>query len=290
MRGILSISERRACAALGQHRSTQRKIPRGREDEARLTTDMVELVRQYGRYGYRKIAELLRQAGWLVNDKRVERIWRREGLKVPARQPKRARLWLSDGSCIRLRAERPNHVWSHDFLEERTHDGRKLRLLNIIDEFTRECLAIRVSRRLKSIDVIDVLSDLFILRGIPEHIRSDNGPEFFAKAMQEWIAAVGAKTAYITPGSPWENGFIESFNARLRDELLNGEIFYTLREAQIVIESWRRHYNTVRPHASIGYRAPAPEVFVPALAAWPAAQPRPAPPAMLPLVPRPTLN
>jgi putative transposase len=286
----LSISERRACVALGQHRSTQRKIPRGRADEARLTTDIVELVRQYGRYGYRKIAALLRRAGWLVNDKRVERIWRREGLKVPARQPKRARLWNADGSCLRLRAEHPNHVWSYDFVEERTHDGRKFRLLNIIDEFTHECLAIRVARRLKAIDVIDVLSDLFILRGIPGHVRSDNGPEFVAKAVQEWIAAVGAQTAYITPGSPWENGFIESFNARLRDELLGGEIFYTLREAQIVIESWRRHYNTVRPHASIGFRAPAPEVFVPALAAWPAAQPRPAPPAMLKLAPRPALN
>jgi transposase InsO family protein len=287
---VLSISERRACAALGQHRSTQRKIPRGREDEERLTADIVELARQYGRYGYRKIAALLRRAGWLVNDKRVERVWRREGLKVPARQPKRARLWLNDGSCIRLRAERPNHVWSYDFVEERTHDGRKFRLLNIIDEFTHECLAIRVSRRLKSIDVIDTLSDLFILRGIPGHIRSDNGPEFVATAVQEWIGAVGAKTAYITPGSPWENGFIESFNARLRDELLDGEVFYTLREAQIVIESWRRHYNTIRPHTSIGYRAPAPEVFVPALAAWPAAQPRPTPLAMLPLVPRPDLN
>ena len=277
---MLPISERRACAALGQHRSTQRKIPRGREDEERLTADIIALARQYGRYGYRKIAAFLRQVGWLVNDKRVERIWRREGLKVPPRQPKRARLWLNDGSCIRLRAERPNHVWSYDFLEERTHDGRKFRMLNIIDEFTHECLAIRVSRRLTSIDVIDVISDLFILRGVPEHIRSDNGPEFLAKAVQEWIGAVGAITAYITPGSPWENGFIESFNARLRDELLDGEIFYTLREAEIVIESWRRHYNTVRPHASIGYRAPAPEVFVPALAAWSAAQSRPAPPAM----------
>jgi len=287
---VLSISERRTCAALGQHRSTQRKIPRGRDDEDRLTDDIVELARQYGRYGYRKIAALLRRAGWLVNDKRVERIWRREGLKVPARQPKRARLWVNDGSCIRLRAERPNHVWSYDFVEERTHDGRKFRMLNIIDEFTHECLAIRVSRRLRSIDVIDVLSDLSILRGVPGHVRSDNGPEFVAKAVQEWIGAVGAKTAYITPGSPWENGFIESFNARLRDELLDGEIFYTLREAEIVIESWRRHYNTVRPHASIGYRAPAPEVFVPAFAAWPPAQSRPAPPAMLKLVPRPALN
>ena len=163
-------------------------------------------------------------------------------------------------------------------------------MLNLIDEFTHECLAIRVARKLKAIDVIDVLSDLFILRGVPGHIRSDNGPEFIAKAVQQWIAAVGAKTAYIAPGSPWENGYVESFNARLRDELLDGEVFYTLREAQIIIESWRRHYNTVRPHASLGYQPPAPEVFVPALAAWPAAQSRPAPPAMLPVAPRPTLN
>jgi putative transposase len=180
---------------------------------------------------------LLRRAGWLINDKRVERIWRREGLKVPARQPKRGRLWLNDGSCIRLRAEHRNHVWSYDFVEDRTHNGRRIRMLNIIDEFTHECLAIRVSRRLNSFDVIDALSDLFILRAVPGHIRSDNGPEFVAKAVQDWIAAVGASTAYIERGSPWENGFIESFNARLRDELLDGEIFYTLREAQIVIES-----------------------------------------------------
>src|SRR3989440_10524993 len=212
--------------------SIARRSARSRTVEtARLTADIVELVRQYGRYGYRKIAELLRQAGWLVNDKRVERIWRREGLKVPVKQPKRGRLWLNDGSCIRLRAERPNHVWSYDFVEERTHDGRKFRMLNIIDEFTHECLAIQVSRRLKSIDVIDVLCDLFILRGVPGHVRSDNGPEFVAKAVQERIGAVGTNTAYITPGRPWEYGIIESFNARLRDELLDGEIFYTLREA-----------------------------------------------------------
>jgi putative transposase len=231
---------------------------------------VIELARQYGRYGYRKIAALLRQAGWSVSDGRVERVWRREGLKVPHKQPKRGRLWLWDGSCIRLRPERPNHVWSYDFVEDRTHDGRKYRMLNILDEFTHECLAIRIKRRLRAIDVIDVLSDLFILRGIPGHIRSDNGPEFVAKALQEWIAAVGAKTAYIEPGSPWENGYIESFNARLRDELLNGEIFYTLREAKIVIESWRRHYNAIRPHASLGYKPPAPEVFMPAFTAWPA--------------------
>jgi len=262
--------------ALGQHRSTQRKVPRGPEDEERLRADIIELARQYGRYGYRKIASLLRRAGWIVNDKRVERIWKQEGLKVPSKQPKRGRLWLTDGSCIRLRATHRNHVWSHDFVEDRTHEGRKYRMLNIVDEFTHECVAIKIKRRLNSIDVIDLLSDLFILRGIPEHIRSDNGPEFIAKAVQAWITAVGAKTAYIAPGSPWENGFIESFNGRLRDELLNGEIFYTLEEAKIIIESWRRHYNAIRPHASLGYRAPAPEVFIPAFVAWPATQSQPA--------------
>jgi putative transposase len=269
--------------ALGQHRSTQRKAPTGRNDEERLTADIIELARQYGRYGYRKIAALLRHAGWLVNDKRVERIWRREGLKVPHKQPKRGRLWLTDGSCIRLRPEHRNHVWSYDFVEDRTHDGRKYRMLNVIDEFTHESLAIRIRRKLKSIDVIDVLAELFIQRGVPGHIRSDNGPEFIAVAVQTWIAAVGSKTAYIAPGSPWENGYVESFNARLRDELLNGEIFYSLREAEIVIESWRRHYNAVRPHASLGYKPPAPEVFVPALAAWPTPRPPAAPSSTQPL-------
>jgi putative transposase len=234
----------------------------------RLTADTIELARRYGRYGHREVAELLRStAGWVVNDKRVERIWRREGLKVPPRQPKRGRLWLTDGSCIRLRAERPDHVWSYDFVEDRTHDGRRFRLLNVIDEFTHECLAIRVARKLGAADVIDVLSGLSILRGVPAHIRSDNGPEFVSKAVQQWIAAVGARTAYIAPGSPWENGCVESFNARLRDELLDGEVFHSLREAQVVIESWRRHYNGVRPHASLGFKPPAPEVFVPAFAA-----------------------
>ena len=254
-----------------------------------MTADIVELARRHGRLGYRKIAAMLRStAGWIVNDKRVERIWRREGLKVPAKQSKQGRIWLADGSCIRLRAERPNHVWSYDFVEDRTHEGRKYRMLNLIDEFTHECLAIRVDLKLKSADVIDVLSDQFILRGVPEHIRSDNGPEFLAKAVQDWIGAVGAKTAYIERGSPWENGFIESFNARLRDELLDGEIFYSLAEARIVIESWRRHYNTERPHGSLGYKPPAPEVFIPALAARAASQPRP---ATLPaLAEKPTMN
>jgi len=231
---VLARSERRACAALGQHSSTQRKVPRDRDDEERLTADIIELARQYGRYGYRKIAALLRRADWLVNHKRVERIWRREGLKVPSKQPKRGRLWLTDGSCLRLRAEHRTHVWSYDFLEDRTHDGRKYRMLAIVDEFTHECLAIRVARRLKAVDVIDLLSDLFILRGVPGHVRFDNGPEFMACAVRGRIAAVGAKTASLVPRSPWENGYVESFNARLRDELLNGEIVYTLKDVVIV--------------------------------------------------------
>ena len=233
----------------------------------------------------------------MVRQAHHEGIWRQEGLKVPARQPKCGRLWLGDGHCIRLRPERRDHVWAYDFVEERTHDGRKFRTLNVVDDLilslskdTHECLAIRVARKLKSTDVIDVLSDLFILRGMPEHIRSDNGPEFIAKAVQTWISAVGARTAYIAPGSPWENGYVESFNARFRDELLNGEIFPSLREAEIIIESWRRHYNAIRPHASLGYRPPAPEVVVPTYAAWPAALTRPASPAKLPVAQRPTAH
>jgi transposase InsO family protein len=263
VRRELGVSERRACRTLGQHRSTQRKVPRGRPDEARLTADIIELARQYGRYGYRPITALLKQSGWQVNLKRVERIWRREGLKVPQKQKKRSRLWLNDGSCVRLRPERPNHVWSYDFVQDRTHDGRAYRILNIIDECTKEALMIRVDRKLNSTDVVDAVTDRFILRGPPEFIRADNGPEFVATKLRDWIEAVGAKTAFIEPGSPWENGYCESFNARFRNELLDGEIFYTLREAQILIERWRKHYNTVRPHSSLGYRPPAPESIVP---------------------------
>ena len=175
---------------------------------------------------------------------------------MSGKQPKRGRLWLNDGSCIRLRAERADHVSSYDFVHHRTHDGRAFRTFNVLDEFTRESLAIRVRRKLSSTDVIDVLTDLFILRGILAYIRSDNGPEFVAEAARRWIAAVGAQTAFIEPGSPWENGYIQSFNARLRDELLNEEIFYTLREAQVLIETWRRHYNAVRPHGSLGTGRP----------------------------------
>jgi transposase InsO family protein len=259
----LGVSERLACRVLGQHRSTQRKVPVGRADEAGLTADIIELATRYGRYGYRRITALLQASGWVVNVKRVERIWRREGLKVPSKQPKKGRLWFNGGSCLRLRPEHPNHVWSYDFVEDRTHNGRKFRMLNVIDEFTRECLAIRIDRKLNSTAVIDVLTDLFVLRGVPSHIRSDNGPEFIAKAVRDWITAVGARTAFIAPGSPWENGYCESFNSKLRDELLDGEIFYSLAEARIVIEDWRRHYNTERPHSALGYKPPAPAVIVP---------------------------
>jgi transposase InsO family protein len=278
----LDVSERLACRVLGQNRSTQRKAPKGRADDAALTTDIVALATQYGRYGYRRITALLRAAGWAVNVKRVERIWRQEGLKVPGKQPKKGRLWMNDGSCVRLRPERPNHVWSYDFVEDRTHNGRKFRMLNVIDEFTRECLAIKIDRKLKSTDVIDVLSDLFILRGVPGHVRSDNGPEFIAKAVQEWIDAVGARTAFIEPGSPWENGYCESFNSKLRDELLNGELFYSLAEARIVIEGWRQYYTTQRPHSSLGYKPPAPKALI-----WPATPPEP---ASMDIAVRPTMH
>ncbi len=280
----LGVSERRACRVLRQQRSTQRKVRRSPDDEAALTTDIVALATRYGRYGYRRITALLRQSGWRVNHKRVERIWRREGLKVPMKQPKKGRLWLNDGSCIRLRSEYPNHVWSYDFVEDRTHDGRKYRMLNILDEFSRECLSIRVNRRLRSSDVIDALADLFILRGLPAYIRSDNGPEFIAEALRHWLKELKVQTAYIEPGSPWENGYIESFNARLRDELLNGEIFYTREEAKAVIETWRRHYNTVRPHSALRYQPPAPQTVL-----WPPLQPQPTATAIA-LASQPLLN
>jgi len=244
---------------LEQARNTQRRNHEVSSEESRLVTDITALATKYGRYGYRRITALLNERGWQVNHKRVERIWRQEGLKVPKKQPKRGRLWLNDGSCIRLRPEYKNHVWSYDFVTARTADGRAFRMLTIIDEYTRECLAILVERRLTSEDVIDQLFNLFILRGIPEHIRSDNGPEFTAKAVRKWLERLGVKTLFIEPGSPWENGYIESFNGKLRDELLNGEIFTTLIEAKVLISDWRREYNQVRPHSAKGYKPPAPE-------------------------------
>ncbi len=258
------MSERRACKVLDQPRSTQRYEPMPDENEQALTRDIVELATLFGRYGYRRITALLRNRGWSVNHKRVERIWRREGLKVPGKQPKRARLWLNDGSCIRLRPQHPNHVWAYDFVAVRTEDGRAVRLLVVIDEYTRECLAIRADRHIRSVDVIETLAELMVTRGVPDYIRSDNGPEFTAQAIRNWLGKVGARTLYIQPGSPWENGYVESFNGKLRDEMLDRELFYTLTEVQVLTEQYRQVYNQIRPHSSLGYRPPAPQAILPA--------------------------
>ncbi len=220
-----------------------------------------------------------------MNHKRVERLWRREGLKVPQKQPKRGRLWLADGSCVRRRPTYRHHVWAYDFVAERTHEGRPLKILAVVDEYSRECLALVVARRLRAMDVLETLAQLFVTHGVPAHIRSDNGPEFTADLVRSWLEALDVATLFIEPGSPWENGYVESFNGKLRDELLDREIFYTLTEARIVIERWRREYNTVRPHSvrwatmnvrqrlerwrreyntvrphsALGYRPPAPQ-------------------------------
>jgi putative transposase len=257
------LSERHACRLLSHPRGTQRYTALAREDEDKLTHAILALASNYGRYGYRRITALLQAAGWAVGTDRVQRIWRREGLKVPHKQKPKGRLWLNDGSCIRLRPERRNHVWSYDFVEAQTHDGRKLRLMTLIDEFTRECLAIRVARRINGLGVLETMAKVMMARGVPEHVRSDNGPEMTSKAVRNWLANVGAQTLYIEPGSPWENGYCESFNSKLRDELLNGEIFYSLKEAQIIVKQWRHHYNTLRPHSALGYKPPAPQTIQP---------------------------
>jgi len=244
---------------------TQRYAPQIVDEEERLAARIIALATQYGRYGYRRITALLKEEEWQVNHKKIERIWKREGLKVPQKQPKRRRLWLNDGSCIRLRPECKDHVWSYDFVMARTSDGRSFRILTILDEYSRECLAMKVDRHISSQDVIDQLYELFLLRGVPKHIRSDNGPEFTAKKIRDWLTELEVKTLFIEPGSPWENGYIESFNGKLRDELLNREIFTTLIEAKILIEQWRWEYNHVRPHSALRYRPPAPEAILPAV-------------------------
>ena len=233
-----------------------RRLP----DEDPLTVRICQLAAEYGRYGYRRVTALLNAEGWNVNHKRVERIWRQEGLKVPQKQQKRRRLWLNDTASTRLRPVRENHVWSYDFVHDRTHDGRAYRILVVIDEFTRECLAMVCARRLNSDAVIHALTELFCSRGRPQYIRSDNGAEFTANAVRRWLGSLEVAPLYIEPGSPWENGYVESFNGKLRDEFLNLERLYTLKEAQVLIEQWRKYYNTKRPHSSLGYRPPAPEV------------------------------
>ena len=262
-RVVVAVSERRACRVLGQPRGTQRYRALIPEAEAVLTAAIVRLATRFGRYGYRRITALLRAEGWTVNHKRVGRIWRQEGLKVPRRQPKRGRLWLTDGSCVRLRPTHRHHVWAYDLMAARTHDGRPLRLLTVIDEYTRECLAIEVARHIRADDVLHCLTRLFVTHGVPAHLRADNGPEFTARAVRTWLRQVGSQTLFIEPGSPWENGYVESFNGKLRDELLDREIFFTLWEAQVLVEQWRRTYNQLRPHSSLGYRPPAPTAILP---------------------------
>lgn len=256
------MSEREACRALGTNRGSHRRPKKVAADEAELTGDIIRLATQYGRYGYKKVTALLKVEGWPVNHKRVERIWRQEGLRVPERHKRRGRLYLNDGSCIRLRSCWPNHVWSYDFVFARLMDGTKIRFLTVIDEYTRECLALHVDYRLRSDDVMEVLTGLFIQRGIPGHIRSDNGSEFTAPAIRLWLEQrIGVKPLYISPGSPWENGYNESFNGKFRKEFLDLEGFYTLKEAQVLAEQWRYLYNHIRPHISLGYKPPAPLAY-----------------------------
>ena len=257
MQRALEVSERRVCAVLEQPRSSQRYERQTADHERRLVQRLRSLAQEHPRYGYRRMTALLRREGWEVNRKRVQRLWRREGLKVPQKQRKRRRLGQSANSCVRRRAERINHVWSYDFVEDQTADGKKLKLLPIVDEYTRECLTIEVERHLTAKDVVATLQYLFELRGAPAYIRSDNGPEFIAQAVKDWLVATAVETLYIEPGSPWENAYSETFNSRLRDELLDREVFTSLGEAKVLVEDHRLEYNHQRPHSALGYQTPA---------------------------------
>ena len=253
----MSVSERRACGVLGQPRASQRYRPGRSLEEERLVARMHEWVRLHPRYGYRRITALLRREGWEVNRKRVYRLWRREGLRVPQKQRKRRRLGSSASGCMRLRAEHKDHVWTWDFIFDRTTNGRALKWFSIVDEYTRECLALEVGRRMPSREVIEVLVDLWSMRGVPKHIRSDNGPEFIARAIRGYLERAEVQALYIEPGSPWENGYAESFQSRLRDELLNAEEFTSVWEAKALAGRWQLEYNHHRPHSALGYRTPA---------------------------------
>lgn len=259
-----AVSERRACALVGLARSAWRYCPLViGNDEHSFRAEVIRLACQYGRYGYRTVAALMRNAGWQqASAQRVKRIWREEGLKVPAKQPARARLWLNNGNCVRLKPEHINHVWSYDFVSVRDAQGRPMRLLTLIDEFSRRCLGVACARRMGADQVIEHLAQVMVVHGLPNYIRSDNGPEFVAQRLRDWLKHLKVNTAYIAPGSPWENGYCESFNGTLRDELLNGESFYSIKEAQVIVDQWVTHYNTVRPHSSLGYQPPAPQAWL----------------------------
>lgn len=261
----MNVSERRACKVIGQGRTTQRYLKKHDKFDEEVRQRTIAIAGEYGRYGYKHVTEILKSEGYPVNKKRIELIWRQERLKVPYKQPKRARLWLCDGSTIRHRPKYKNHVWSYDFVSDQTYNGRKFKVLNIMDEYSRELLASYTARTIRSQDVIFILADLFLKHGMPKFIRSDNGPEFVAKKLMNWFKTLEVQPLFIQPGSPWENGFIESLNGRMRDEFLNGEIFFTLTEAQVLIERWRQYYNTKRLHSSLGYKPPAPQTLQPML-------------------------
>ena len=258
------VSERRACRVVGQHRSTQRLARRVRDDEPALVKRMLALSAKHPRHGYRFIAAMLRDEGFRANSKRIWRLWRREGLKVPRHAKKRRRLGSAGNGIPRKRAGRPNHVWSWDFVFDTTSRGKTLKWLVVVDEFTRECLVLHVAHNLKSEDVIDQVAALMVRRGAPEYIRSDNGPEFIAKALRDWLGRMNVATLYIEPGAPWQNAYVESFNSRFRDEFLCGEIFDHVLEARALSAAWREDYNRVRPHSALGYQTP--EVFAAACA------------------------
>jgi transposase InsO family protein len=260
---------------LAQPRRTQRYEPKRPDDEGKLIGRMLELVRAHPRYGYRRIWAMLRNEGWSVNRKRIWRLWKREGLKVPQKKHKKRRLGSSDNGILRQRATQVNQVWAWDFIFDRTAEGRSLKWLSLVDEYTRECLALEVGRTMTAVEVIDVLIELVHTRGVPQHIRSDNGPEFMAEAIRSWLGRSGIGTLYIEPGSPWQNGYAESFHARLRDELLDVEVFQTVAEARMLATQWRLEYNHRRPHSSLGYLTPAAfaaSLAEPPVAALPTAQ------------------
>ena len=253
----MELSERRACRTLQQPRMTQRYEPKQPDKDKPLIAAMKRLAGKHKRYGYRFITAKLRQEGWQVNHKRVQRIWRKEGLQVPYRRKRKKSHGSSANACFVKRAEFINHVWTYDFVDDATEDGRKLKLLTVLDEHTRESPAIEIGRSITSKDVISVLEYLFAVRGTPWFIRSDNGPEFIADAIKRWLEDKKVGTLYIEPGSPWENGYIESFHSRLRDELLNREQFFSVKEAKVLVENWRLEYNHERPHSSLEYKTPA---------------------------------
>jgi putative transposase len=253
----MDVSERRACEAISQPRMTQRYKAKQPDKDKALTAEINKLAKRYKRYGYRMITAKLRQSGWIVNHKRIQRIWQKEGLQVSYRRKFRKAKGTSDNSCAVKKAEYPNHVWTYDFISDQTEDGGKLKILTVLDEFTRESPAIELGRSIRAGDVIGILEYLFKVRGAPKFIRSDNGPEFIADAIEKWLKNYHVETLHIAPGSPWENGYIESFNGKLRDDVLNREVFHSVKEAKVIVENWRLEYNNHRPHSSLGYMTPA---------------------------------